>query len=262
MKKFISVLLAAMLCIFVSALSVSAQNDDKVIDNAGLVSDSEESQLESLIADVIEKYDFGYDIVIVTVNSTDGKSPEAYADDYYDYNNYGYDSAGSGLLLLVDMGNRKWHISTKGSGINAFTDYGIKRIGENVVDGLQSENYYGTFSDFVDLADEYIEAYENGEAIDVGNAPKNYAVLFLVSAGLGLILALIICLSLHFKLRTAVKQHSAQAYIKNGSSKITKSRDVFLYKTLSRVKVESDSGGSSTHRSSSGSTHGGGGGSF
>lgn len=269
LKKIAAAFAAAVMC---AALPypVCAENSRKVIDEADLLSDSDEQSLESYINEVIEKHDFAYDIAVVTVNSTDGKSAEAYADDYYDYNDYGYDSEGSGLLLLVDMGGRNWHISTKGKGIRAFTDYGISQIGDEVASRLGNESYYGAFKKFVDMADSYIEKYESsGKAYDVGNKPKDYGKMFGMSLASGMIVAVIVCICMGSQLKTAVRQTAARVYIRNGSMRITNSQDIFLYNTVSKTKIETDSGssgggggGSSTHVSSSGSSHGGGGGKF
>lgn len=266
LKKIAAVLAAAVMCT-ASACPVYAENPDKVVDKADLLTDSDEKFLELYINEVIEKHGFGYDIVVVTVNSTDGQSAEAYADDYYDYNNYGYDSEGSGLLLLVDMGGRNWHISTKGKGINAFTDYGISQIGDKVAGCLSDGDYYEAFEKFADQADSYISKYESsGNAYDVGNKPKDYGKMFLVSLVGGIVVALIVCLCMKGQLKTAVKQTAAQVYIRNGSMRVNHSRDIFLYTTTTKTKIETNSGsgggGSSTHTSSSGSTHGGGGGKF
>ncbi|MBD5138962.1 MAG: TPM domain-containing protein [Ruminococcus sp.] len=267
LKKITAVLAAAVMC---TALSypVSAENADKVVDNADLLSDSEEQSLEKHILEIIERHGRKYDIAVVTVNSTDGKSAEAYADDYYDYNYYGYDSEGSGLLLLVDMGGRNWHISTKGKGIRAFTDYGISQIGDKVASYLSDGDYYDAFKKFADQADSYIEKYESsGSAYDVGNKPKDYGQMLGTSFLGGLVIAVIVCLCMMGQLKTAVKQTAARVYVKNGSMRVNHSRDIFLYNTVSKTKIETDSGsggggGSSTHVSSSGSTHGGGGGKF
>lgn len=267
LKKIAAVLAAAFMC---TALPypVCAENSDKVVDGAELLTDSEEQSLESYIKEVIEKHDFDYDIAVVTVNYTDGKSAEAYADDYYDYNYYGYDSEGSGLLLLVDMGGRNWHISTKGKGIRAFTDYGISRIGDEVADHLSDGDYYNAFKKFAGLADSYIDKYENsGKAYDVGNKPKDYGHMFMISLLGSMVVAAIVCICMAAQLKTAVKQTAARVYVKNGSMRVTNARDIFLYNTVSKTKIETDSGGhggggSSTHVSSSGSTHGGGGGKF
>lgn len=264
--KKIAALVTAAVIFTLPSYTVCAENTDKVVDGADLLTDSEEQSLERYIKDVIEKHDFGYDIAVVTVDSTDGKSAEAYADDYYDYNYYGYDSEGSGLLLLVDMGGRNWHISTKGKGIRAFTDYGISQIGDEVADRLGDGDYYGAFKKFADMADSYIDKYESsGKAYDVGNRPKDYGRIFMISLAIGLIAALIVCLCMKGQLRTAVKQTAARVYIKSGSMRVNSARDIFLYNTVSKTKIETNSGGgggSSTHTSSSGSTHGGGGGRF
>ena len=55
-----------------------------------------------------------------------------YADDLYDYCQYGYGPDMDGVLLLVSVGDRKWHISTCGYGITAFTDAGIQYLGEQM----------------------------------------------------------------------------------------------------------------------------------
>ena len=267
LKKITAVLAAAVMCT-ASAYPVWAENADKVVDEADLLSDSEERSLEKHILEIIEKHDRKYDIAVVTVNSTDGKSAEAYADDYYDYNYYGYDSEDSGLLLLVDMGGRNWHISTKGKGIRAFTDYGISQIGDKVASYLSDGDYYDAFKKFADQADSYIEKYESsGKAYDVGNKPKDYGQMLGTSFLGGLTIAIIVCLCMMGQLKTAVKQTAARVYVKNGSMRVNHSRDIFLYNTVSKTKIETDSGssgggGSSTHVSSSGSTHGGGGGKF
>ena len=82
LKKIAALVLvtAAVVCT-VPSYTVYAENSDKVVDGAGLLTDSEEQSLESYILNLIKKHDYGYDIVVVTTNSTDGKSPEAYADD-------------------------------------------------------------------------------------------------------------------------------------------------------------------------------------
>ena len=63
------------------------------------------------------------DVVAVTVNSTEGKTPMEYADDYYDYNGYGQGSDYSGVILLIDMGSREMWISTSGMCIDAIGDF-------------------------------------------------------------------------------------------------------------------------------------------
>ncbi len=258
LKKIGVFIAAAFMCTSLE-YTVSAENSDKVVDMADLLTDSEESELESEILRIIEQHGYEYDIAAVTVNSTDGKTAEAYADDYYDGGGYGYDDEYSGVLLLIDMGDRAWHISTCGKAIDVFTDQSIDRIGSVIVPYMSDEDYPTAILAYTYCASENIDEYEyrhkpvNGEKI-------------LISLAVGVIIALIVCLIMKSQLKTAVKQFGAGNYIRRGSLNVQYSRDIFLYRTVSRRKIETDSGGhgggSSTHVSSGGRSHGGGGGHF
>ena len=246
LNKIFSAILAAAMCLAFTAVNVSAANADKVVDMADILTDSEEQQLESKMTGIVDKY--GYDIAVVTVNSTDGKSMMAYADDYYDYNYYGED----GLMLLYNYTTNEAYITTDGKGIRAFTDNGIQNVGKEVRPYLNSEDYYNAFDSFADVSEEYISYYEtNGKAY----SKKNYVVIALISLGIGLVIAAIVCLALKSQLKTAVLQTNAQEYVRKGSKNVTYARDVYLYKKVTSRKIESES---STHTSSSGDTHGGG----
>ena len=137
MKKLIIVLL-----LFTSVLLVSVTvnaADLFVFDNAEVLSDSFESDINEAIIDF--KQNHNADLVILTTDTLDGRSPSYYADDFYDYN--GFDQ--NGILLLISFEDNDVYISTSGNGINAFTDYGIDkalRAGYNEL--------YSTAQDIVD----------------------------------------------------------------------------------------------------------------
>lgn len=246
LNKIFSAILAAAMCLTFTAVNVSAANADKVVDNADILTDSEEQKLEEKMLGIVDKY--GYDIAVVTVNSTDGKSMMAYADDYYDYNYYGED----GLMLLYDNSTNEAYITTDGKGIRAFTDKGISNVGKEVRPSLDSGNYYKAFDSFADVSEQYIDYYEtHGKAY----RKKNYVVIVLISLGIGAVIAAIVCLVLKAQLKTAVLQTNATEYVRKGSKNVTYARDIYLYRKVSSRKIESES---STHTSSSGDTHGGG----
>lgn len=267
----IILLIALLFCMSGISAAADAYSPDKVIDNAGLLSDSEEAALRQKIAGVINAYKC--DIVVLTVHSTQGKTPMVFADDYFDEHIYGMGKNQDGILLLVSMQERDWYLSTKGSAIHTFTDYGIQKIGGIVADYLGDGNYAEGFNRFVSLCDEFLKQAAAGEPFDVNNKYKepktagDYTVYLLISLGIGAVVAFIVTATMKSKLKTAVPQLAANAYIKNGSVNITNSKDLFLYFTLSRTARPKDTGGggrggSSVHTSSSGSSHGGGGGKF
>ena len=149
MKKILAFLFAITLCVGALCVVVSAEDTPaRVVDEADLLSTEEEGTLKARLDELSEKYEM--DIVVLTVESVGDKTPEEYADDYYDYNGYGYGSNYDGLLLLVSMEEHDWHISTSGEAIDAFTDSNIETIGSLIADDLGDEKYFSAFSTFAD----------------------------------------------------------------------------------------------------------------
>ena len=77
---------------------------EKVYDFANLLTDEEEKKLYNSINEYIEKYDM--DMAVVTIDKNNKASAMDYADDFYDYNNFGIGSTHDGLLFLIDMDTR------------------------------------------------------------------------------------------------------------------------------------------------------------
>lgn len=236
----------------------------RLVDAADLLTDSEEAQILAKLDEISERQQF--DIVIVTADTIDGKSPTAYADDFYDYNGYGYGANNDGCLLLVSMEDRDWWISTTGYGITALTDAGIDYIGEQFVSYLSDADYVNGFEKFADLVDEFVTQAKTGEPYDVGNLPKSAkdtAIGVLVAIGIALVIALIAVFKVKSNYKPVKFKSSASDYLVNGSFMLTGQYDNFVTSSVTQTKIESSSsGGSSTHSGSSGTSHGGGGGKF
>ena len=235
----------------------------RLVDGADLLDDSEEEELLNELDEISERQQC--DVVVVTADSLDGKTPEAYADDFYDYNGYGVGVDKDGMLLLVSMEERKWQISTCGFGIEALTDAGIGYISEKFLPDLSDGDYAEAFSTYASLCDEFITRAKTGDAYDTGNMPKERVSPVWIPGSLliGLVLALIITGVMRAQLKTVHRQPAASSYMVPGSRNLRVSRDIFLYRTVTKTERPKDNdGGSSTHTSSSGQTHGGGGGSF
>ena len=227
----------------------------RVNDSAEVLTEDEDSELEASLEELSVRQSF--DVVVATIDSLEGEgytSMEEYADDLYDYCQFGYGENRDGVLLLVSIGDRKWHISTCGYGITAFTDAGIQYLGEQMTP---------------DMADGDYAAAREGHPYDVDNMPKEpFSIVYLgVALVIGLVTALIVTGVMKSQLKSVAPQRDATSYVRQGSMKLTNQRDLFLYRDVHRTErpkesSSSDSGGSSTHTSSSGTTHGGGGGSF
>lgn len=279
MKRNVISVFLTLILIFALPVRASAASDlPMVVDNADLLDPAEEAAIESMAQELRGEYEF--DIVILTVDSLNGKSAKNYADDYYDSNGYGYDAAGSGILFLIAMEEREWYISTCGEAIYTFTDVGVQTLGEAAFSYLQNDNYATVFTAYLEFLPEYFHAYDSGAAVD-GHADysgsyhrgEQESLVYyenenspniLLSLGIGAVVAAVVILIMRASMNTKRNQHGASEYLKAGSFHLRTHQDLFLYSNVSKVRRQQNhtSGGSSVHRSSGGRSHGGGGGRF
>ena len=271
MKKLI-VSLFIIISLLTLSLSVNATTPN-VVDNADLLTQDETDLLEDAIDVILDEYEF--EVVIVTVNSLEGKTTQEYADDFYDYNGYGVDDRHSGALLLLDMESRGWYISTTGYGIDAIDQNGFYYIEGSIIPYFSQGEYYEGFSEFVDICQELLIFENNGQEIpesyysDVmnyyeGGYSLSLPKMLLISVAVGFIIAFIIVSVMKGKLKTVRAKNNATDYVVPGSLNVTHSSDLYLYRHVNKTpRQQSSSGnGGGTHRGSSGRSHGGGGGRF
>lgn len=259
MKKYfnyIVLLLISVLTVISLSGTVNAQQEGQyiqekqyIIDDADLLSTSERANIQSVLKKISERRNF--DIVIVTTNSMGGKSAQAYADDYFDYNGYGYGAERDGVLLAVSMGSRRWAVSTSGFGMQVFSDRELDEVEDDCIPLLSEGKYYKAFKEFAEMTDKFIDYEINGR-------PFAFGINIIISLAVGFTIAIIVVFVMKSKLKSVRFQGAANSYIKSNSLNISESRDMYLYSTVSRTprpKETNNSNGS--HRSSSGRSHGG-----
>ena len=233
-----------------------------VVDDAKLLSQDEAQKLREDIENFREKYSM--DAVIVTSKDLEGKSTMDYADDYYDYNGYGLGDNKSGILLLIDMNDRKIWISTSGDAIEYFTDNRIESIISDISKYLSDAEYFDACNIFLNNIQYYIDS-GIPEGQYTYSEEEHTLKIVLIALGVGAIVAGVTCIVVVNSYKNS-KSVSSINYIDNNSIVFTKRRDIFINTFTTKTKIErnnsSGGNGSSTHRSSSGNTHGGGGGSF
>lgn len=259
MKRFLIMMLALLLCLCLAIPALAREITPHLVDQADLLTIQEEKELLSKLDTVSSLHEM--DVVVVTVNTLYGQSPEAYADDFFDYNGY----SENGVLLLVSMEDRDWWISTTGYGINVFSDAGIEYLGDQFTPYLSDGDYAEAFVIYADLCNDFITQAKTGDPYDTHNLPKggfpfffNLAVCFVI----GLVFALIVTGIMVGNLKTVRFQSGAANYVIPGSLNVTHQQDLFLYRNVRRTPKPKPSSGSGTHISSSGRSHGGGGGKF
>lgn len=269
MKKKLYVVLFAFVLCFQTALVLQAAEgfaDEyyRVVDMAELLTDEEKAALIETLNEVSIRQSM--DVVVATTDDLEGYYIRDYADLLYEGCLFGYGENADGLLLLVSTEDNSWHICTCGYGITAFTDAGIRYIGNQIGASMSNGDFAEAFMEFATLADAFITQARTGKPYDTGNLPRAPLSLIWipVSLVLGFVLAKIKVGNMKSKLKSVRAQAAANSYVKSGSMNITESRDLFLYHTVTKAakQTTTTSSGSSTHTSSSGKTYGGGGGKF
>lgn len=249
------------------AVTAKAADDMiRIADWAELLSESEEAELSDRLDEISERQKF--DIVIVTLDSLEGADIVAYADDFFDYNGYGFGEGKDGILFLISMEERDWCISTSGYGITAFTDAGQEYLSEKFLPYLSDGAYADAFQTFAEWCDDYITQARAGTPYDVDNIPvEPFSPLgaLIIAVVVGFVVSFIVTGIMRLSLHSVFSESAADSYMKKDSLRLTKNYDLFLYKNVTRTEkpketstsTSGSSGGSTTHVSSSGNTHGG-----
>lgn len=249
---------------------------EKVYDFADILKEEEENKLFVSISNFIDKT--GYDLAVLTIKHNNKYSTKDYADDFYDYNYFGYDENNSGLLLVVDMDKREVYISTTGYGIKMYDDKRIDKIIDAGYISLKNGKYYDTFDLMINKTLEYYnegfpESNKNlvieGHDVRIVIPPKTFKEKLKIGSIIGSLSSFIITLIFYFKSKLSIRVKSLYNYLDD--AKNYREEERFLTSSLTRTKIDYDQhssggfhggGGSSFHSSSSGGFHGGGGRSF
>lgn len=250
-RRTLALLILVILAVSLAPAAFASQSGSPlIVDNADLLTSREEKNLEELAREIRDAHEM--DVVIVTVDSLGGKSAQDYADDFYDYNGYGIGGDYSGVLLLIDMGSRQWHISTCGSAIKAISDRDVNALFDAMADDLSAGEYYRAFKAYLNALSDHLQKDSGG--------PGGKALL--ISVGIGILVGGISVLVMRSSMNTKHKQSSAADYLDRNSYHLRVHRDMYLYSRVTKRPRPKNNGVSSVHHGSSGRSHGGGGGRF
>ncbi len=251
-----------------------------VVDQADLFSEKDEVKMTRRAESVSDKYELS--VVIVTADSsrlsedTNDKPDQIwardYADDFFDYHQYGED----GALLLISLDPRQVWISTTGKAIPLFTDARIEHLLDEIFkySDLSAGDYSMAPYIFLDQVELNLRKgwNESGTAGSTKLLTKKYLTgielkrAFLIASAIALV----------FYVRTRIRYASQKVpdiYDVKARSNINEllkqDRYIRTDTDVRRVSTSSSSGGgggssgggggSSSHSGSSGSSHGGGG---
>ena len=231
--KRIFLLLLALLLIALPALA-----EQRVFDEAGLLSASTESALEEAIQEIRSRYAF--DVVVVTVPHTNNRDIQYFAADFYDYGGFGFNSTHDGILFIISSSTRKYYILNTGTAEGIFSDSVLYGIEDEVVPYLRQNRYDAAMTEFVSQVSRQMNLHT-----PLGRANALFPLLLIA----GVAVALVTILIFKAQMKTVRRQSDASRYIRKGSFQLNRSQDIYLYTTTSRAMIQQPSSGS----------HGGGG---
>ncbi len=254
-------------------LPVYAENPDAqkplFCDRANLIeSNGDSAAIENMLQSIKEK--FALSIVILTVDDMDGYAPEGFADSYYHAEGYPED----GLIFMLSMAERDWAVVGQGEGEIYFPNFVIDEIMADTLAYLGNDDYFTAFTVFVELCGYYRSEEYALSGICGGQGDDQYGdygdstygeyggtygddlytdrsekyefplgKYMLISIFAGLIIGLITVLVMRSQLKSVRFAKNAAGYIESGSFKLTESRDLFLYSTLSKTPRQQSRGG-------------------
>lgn len=250
------------------AAGTSKQNG-RVYDYASLLTGDEIASLETKIKEVEQAYN--QNIYILTTEDTEGKDSQSYADDFFENFGFGHNDK-TGVLLLIDMDNRRVHISTSGQDILYFTDARIQLVIDKFYDELRSGEYYNVGKIFIKQVEAVVSnpiPNTNAERTSLPRAPLT-TMDYLLRGGIAALIALIMSMITYFAIcHSYTHPRFTQPVTAPDRSSVhyTDKKDMFVHTHTTKVRIKDDSnsggggfgGGSSTHTSSGGGSFGGGG---
>ena len=237
--KIFSKLFCALACsaaVLAGGITASAESEYKVYDHGDLLSDSEEAALEDKLQSIADLH--GQDVIVYTTDSMDGMDAEEYTE--YLKGKLGAGIDGSGIIYMVSMEYRDYDIYSFGRMYNEIMiQYLTDDMAEELQPYLSDGKYYEAFDRYANkVLLEIKNVEENGP-----NVPPSYALP--IGIGCGLIIGIITALVMKSSMKTTRAQSMANNYIRQGSFKLTNSRDIFLYSQVTRTKRSTDTGSSS-----------------
>ena len=246
--------------------NTEAITEERVFDYANKLTPEEEDVLREKITQAEELC--GIDIMVLTLDESLEEYAKSYesiigpvepyqytmvfADNFYDEGKFGYDEPyGDGVILVdnwyreADGGVYSW-ASTSGKVYETLSEDDIEFILDMCLEYVEDDPA-GAYGYFVDLIADYMNP--NTSFWDVMGGS--------ISVIIGLIAGLIFFF-VNYGGKKGEKTVGSRTYVKSGNADIRERQDIFLTKTMSRRKIETESSGGG-HVSAGGHTHGGGG---
>ena len=279
-RKFaVSLLLVLLLSLLlpVSALASSSGNLSYVTDSAGILSESQRQELESMAAGISEKYQCGVYIVTTQDYTEFGRgSISSCAEEIFDRYLHGFGETGDGILFLLSMAERDFYIDVHGSFGNYAFPYRVNDTLDNsFLSYFRNNNWYSGFKSYLITVEQLLIPAEEGypaylESLQESQAEQEQMIKGAKGVGsvlAGILTAAGVCGGMKSKMKTAREKNDADEYMTPASPHMRIVQDNFVNRTrtvqvIPQEPRDSGGGGGGGHTRGGFSGHSGHGGNF
>jgi len=257
-QAIVCMMLFALLIPSTASMVVSAAPaDQKVYDEANLLSDTERAEIEEAAIEYGEKREI--DIIILTTKGTDGKSLTRYAEDFYDEIGPGYDKEhGNTVILSINMEERDVDLQGYSLAEDYLDNERLDLIREKITPDLSAENYTDAFMTYIKTASDYM-------GIRKGVNPENILFKWWFQIAVSLVIAGAIVAKMLYHSGGKVTTTN-QTYQDTAKTKVLNRRDRYIRTTVTKRKkpktTNNNRGGGGGGVSRGGRSHSGSSGKF
>lgn len=215
-----------------------------VIDDAGILSTSEEQSLSELCKKASDKCQV--DIIVITMNQNLDYSPmDTYLRSILE-KQYGYNSTGSNcdaVVYGIDMTSRADRIVTSGRARSDISQSKLDSIRESAENRLSDGDYYKGCK-------KYIQGIERQLNTSIVSKMTYYMP---VKLGISAVIAIVAVLAMMSSAKAKMTVSSTE-YTKNHNYDVADRRDIFINTTVTTRHIQTSSGSSSGGGSSGGNS--------
>ena len=240
-------LLAACLLLALSLAPGAFAKGSYVLDDYGLYDSSTRQELEQSASQLASTY--GVAPYLVVVDDIGSQTVRSFAESYWLDHELGIGSDASGIMFLIAVDSRDYVTITHGTGIYAFTDYGIEQLEDAVVSYLGDDEWEDAAECYYEQCSSILAfCADKGEPFDSHNDPAARVM----ALGMAFAIALLLALAVAFIVRRILKGQlksvaagSSAAGFLAGSVVLTAQQDVFTGSHVSVVPLpkNDDNGG-------------------
>lgn len=250
MKKLSSVFIV-ILCLCLSALPVfaaKAPSSIALIDiEDGILSNEETAKIITFAEAAAAEINASVGIILTSSSLSEPQLIRR-ADTLFDAS---CDPNEDAIILAVDIVSRKYYIRQINR-LNELPSWKADKIESAVLKELKQSDWFSASTEFIDAVSEYCPDVSDTSSSSNGASAllKKEIIGFCIAAAIGLAVAGVMA----SKMNNAKAGRNAASYVKEGSFVLSEQSDMYLYSTVSKIRIRSDSSG--------GGSRGGRGGSF